>query len=237
MGKELYNNKSNIENVSKILGDLPKVGAPDNFEYNLMTRIQNKNFDTAGESAVQRSKFSWIFAPASVVATTIVIMFFVFDFQKIEPENLLMSEPQKRNELTAGLASKDVESKKIAESTASLEKSDLASNSQPSVAKEKNEEADRLDNVVGGSYAAKSEKRVVLPFNDNDAIDLDSYISGGRNSASMNSRGLTVGGGGADPGFEGFMIQIHDAQLNELKAKMDSLFNAMKDSLNSNINN
>ncbi len=237
MGKELYNNKSKIENVSKILGELPKIGAPDNFEYNLMTKIQNKNFGDEGNTSSQKSKFSWIFAPASVVAVSIVIMFFVFDFQKVEPENLLMSEPQKRNELTAGLTSKDVETKKIAESTASLEKSDLAMNSQPSVAKEKNEEADRSDNVVGGSYAAKSEKRVVLPFNANDAIDLDSYISDTRSVASMNSRSLTVGGGGADPGFEGFMIQIHDAQLNELKAKMDSLFNAMKDSLNSNINN
>ena len=53
----------------------------------------------------------------------------------------------------------------------------------------------------------------------------------------MSSRGLTVGGGGADPGFEGFMIQIHDAQLNALKAKMDSVLNSIKDSLNSNINN
>jgi hypothetical protein len=40
MGKELYNNKSSIE---KILGELPKINAPDNFEYNLMTKIKNEN--------------------------------------------------------------------------------------------------------------------------------------------------------------------------------------------------
>ena len=237
MGKELYNNKSNYENVSKILGELPKIGAPDNFEYNLMTKIQNKNFGDEGNTTSQKSKFSWIFAPASVVAVSIVIMFFVFDFQKVEPENLLMSEPQKRNELTAGLTNTDVESKKIVESSADLDDSELVMTSKPLAAKEKNEDSALADNAVGGSLAFNSEKRVILPFNANDAIDLDSYISDGRNSASMNSRGLTVGSGGAEPGFEGFMIQINDAQLNELKAKMDSLFNAMKDSLNSNINN
>lgn len=236
MGKELYNNKSSIENISRILGEMPKIKTSDNFEFNLMTKIQNKNFDPIDKHFDQKSKFSWIFAPASVVAVTIVMMFFIFDFQKVEPENLLMSEPEKINEITAGFTSGKMENKKISESTASLGEDKKDADAKPESAS-KSMELNRSNNESAEPYAAKSKERTVLPFNNNDAIDLDNYISSGRNANSINSRGLTVGGAGAEPDFEGFMLQYDDAQLNILKAKIDSLFNAMKDSLNSNINN
>ena len=46
--------------------------------------------------------------------------------------------------------------------------------SKPSAAKEKNEEMKKLDNNMGGSFTARTGRRIVLPFNANDAIDLDS---------------------------------------------------------------
>jgi hypothetical protein len=47
MGIKDQNNMDNgYEKLIKDLKKLPKVDAPDNFEYNLMTRIQNGQFET-----------------------------------------------------------------------------------------------------------------------------------------------------------------------------------------------
>jgi hypothetical protein len=235
MGKELYNNKSSIE---KILGELPKINAPDNFEYNLMTKIKNENFGNSLNEPIVKSKFSWIFAPATVVAATVVILFFVFDFQTAEPENLLMVEPEARAELTANLENKRDE--KLSNSSAS----DIAKNeeSKPdlSISEKKTKEGvqgGNVGNIAGGGIVSSKPYNKILPYNDKDALDLDNYLTEGNRANSPNSRALIVGGGSYNVGFDGFMLQINDAELEALKAKMDSLYNTMKDSLNNTASN
>ena len=44
MEKKDYNIDSKQSKLIEDLKSLPKIKAPENFEYNLMTRIQNQNF-------------------------------------------------------------------------------------------------------------------------------------------------------------------------------------------------
>ncbi|NMB83090.1 MAG: hypothetical protein GYA14_14855, partial [Ignavibacteria bacterium] len=69
MGINIYNDEEKqFSKLIKDLKELPKVEAPDNFEFQLMTRIQNKNF---GENPLPREKFNLVkfFAPSAVVVT------------------------------------------------------------------------------------------------------------------------------------------------------------------------
>ncbi|MBL1212314.1 MAG: hypothetical protein HND52_03030 [Ignavibacteriae bacterium] len=236
MGKELYNNKSSIE---KILGDLPKIGAPDNFELNLMTKIKNENFGNSLNEPTAKSKFSWIFAPAAVVAVSVVILFFVFDFQTAEPENLLMLDPETRAELTSGLEKNrdralsnpgvsDYAEKEVGKSERSISEKKAKENVKGGIG----------GNISGGGITSAKPYKKVLPYNDKDAIDLDNYLTEGSRSNAANNRALIVGGGNYNSGFDGFMVQKNDVQLLEaLKAKMDSLYYALKDSLNNSAPN
>jgi hypothetical protein len=66
------------EAVSELLKNLEKEKAPENFEYNLMVRIQNKNFGSAVKDV--KSSLLWIFVPsASVVAAAVVVLVFLFN--------------------------------------------------------------------------------------------------------------------------------------------------------------
>ena len=57
MKKNYDDHENYFPDLKKDLKNLPKVNAPENFEFNLMTRIQNKNFGTMED---KRTKFSWI---------------------------------------------------------------------------------------------------------------------------------------------------------------------------------
>ncbi len=64
--------------VSELLRNLRKEKAPENFEYHLMVRIQNKNFGSAVKE--EKSSLFWIFLPsASIVAAAVVVLIFLFN--------------------------------------------------------------------------------------------------------------------------------------------------------------
>ena len=74
---ELYNREEQkFSNLLSDLKKLPKIEAPDNFEFNLMTRIENKNF---GQVEEERPKFNLLkfLAPSAAVLAT-VLLFFIF---------------------------------------------------------------------------------------------------------------------------------------------------------------
>src|SRR3989339_420354 len=78
---ELYNREEQkFSNLLSDLKKLPKIEAPDNFEFNLMTRIENKNF---GQVEEERPKFNLLkfLAPSAAVLAT-VLLFFIFYPQK-----------------------------------------------------------------------------------------------------------------------------------------------------------
>lgn len=77
MGIKNYNdNEEKFLETLKALKELPKINVPDNFEFNLMVKINNGEFAPEVEEKRQ-SKLLWIFAPAAMVVTT-VILFITF---------------------------------------------------------------------------------------------------------------------------------------------------------------
>ena len=73
----IYNTEDSKQtDLLKDLKALPKINAPENFEFNLMTRIQNKNFGLV-EDEKPTFNFIKVFAPSAAVVT-VIILFFVF---------------------------------------------------------------------------------------------------------------------------------------------------------------
>ena len=70
-----------FEKIQNLLKDLPKVKAPDNFEFNLLTRIHNKNFDLKTE---KKNNLFRIYAPSFALAASVALVFFLFSDKDIE---------------------------------------------------------------------------------------------------------------------------------------------------------
>ena len=76
MNKNLYNNNDEeYQHVIKLLKELPKEKASDNFEYNLRVKIDNKNFDLNTKESRIFPRWN-IFVPAAGAVVTSVIIFF-----------------------------------------------------------------------------------------------------------------------------------------------------------------
>ena len=86
---EFYNNKEE-EKFSNLLSDLkklPKIEAPENFEFNLMTRIQNRNFTPVEEERQKFNIFKFLAPSVAVLATA--VLFFIFYPQQKEIQTQL----------------------------------------------------------------------------------------------------------------------------------------------------
>ena len=66
-----------FQELKKLLKEIPKVKAPDNFEFNLMTKIQNQNFEVKSEK--KKNIFSWALTPAIAFAASVFIIVFFFN--------------------------------------------------------------------------------------------------------------------------------------------------------------
>lgn len=238
MNKNLYDIKEEkLSQVISILKQLPKINTPDNFEYRLMTRIQNSEFNSPAEEDSPR-RAMWILAPAALVLST-VVLFFVFYNQRMETENLLMSEPPLR--VSSAVNESD---------TMEIEKYDKE---QPSVASGTAENKDReTEDQSADESSAKSEKyRVVLndndavitekvsppPYDDSKAVDIDNYIESNTARPVQPSGARLVGENEDLFDFNGFFVKQRKAAegLDTLKAKMDSIKNVMKSAKNKKI--
>ena len=86
MNEKHYNEEGNkYPEITKLLKELPEVKAPDDFDYKLMIKIQNGQFESNRELN-RKSSGSWVFIPAAAVAVSSVLLFFIFfDFNsKVE---------------------------------------------------------------------------------------------------------------------------------------------------------
>ncbi|MCF8261367.1 MAG: hypothetical protein K9J12_11390 [Melioribacteraceae bacterium] len=75
--KNIYDSEQNEHPISKILAQMPKLDAPDNFEYNLMVKINNGNFDTH-DSSEAGWKLSWLYAPITALASSVFLLFYLY---------------------------------------------------------------------------------------------------------------------------------------------------------------
>lgn len=219
---EVNNNKSKEEekfsDVVKALKSLPKVKADDNFEFNLMTRINNKNFEMHTPEKVFSVKR--IFAPAAALAFSVIIVFFLVSDSGGNIENPFLIEPTMRQDFSA----------------AKSDTIELRSTSQNFVASEQSEQSmvtrsttnSGVFRVVVQPSDAVTVEPVQLPFNDENAVDLDSFVSGESGNSRPNlNRGALVSGGNTASSFDGFLISERPSKecIESHKARLDSLKN------------
>ncbi len=167
-------NKIYNEESSKLINDLknlPKVNAPDNFEFNLMTRIENKNY---GPVIADKPKFSFAkFLAPSAAVVAVIILFFVFYPQNQQIQKQIISQTQ------------------------NLDTPSIASNSQKISNRivNGNEKRNSLQNYSAqqNNLSAPSSKQNLI--NSNRSVAVDDYISGNKSNNSIMQNGNIVNDG------------------------------------------
>ncbi len=216
MGIKVYN--SNEEKYSELIKDLqnlPKENAPDDFEFRLMTRIENGNFQLTSEKNKEGFPV-WIFAPATAIVLSAVVFIVIFNSVQFTDSGPVFPEPKLREEVTAGAGqtSKEyVAGKKVP-----------GNESQPvKVIVEPN------DVVV--------EKTIAPPqFATGKDVNVDRVLTqpGAKMQSTINAPNVLVGGSN-DPYFEfdGFYtVKENEDSLKKMKSKIDSLKKIGKERLN-----
>jgi len=210
MGINIYNDEE--KQFSKLLNDLkelPRVNAPDNFEFQLITRIQNKNFETLPEP---REQFNLIkfFAPSAVVVTVIILLF-VFLPGNEQYDNPLMADPP---QIVAHSDHENV----ITDQNINNDRT----NKQSFNAARQNSSSSLNAAVNPNDAVVKPSSK--YPIFNNRSVALDDYISG-ENKRRNNLQGNVVKGGEDVPEFDGFFIR-EEADKNTIeryRALLDSV--------------
>ncbi|NJD22698.1 MAG: hypothetical protein FIA82_08545 [Melioribacter sp.] len=205
--KKIYNEEENkFSKMLKDLKDLPKIKAPDNFEYNLSTRIQNKNFGTVNEREPQ---FNWIkFLAPSAAVVSVIILFFIF----------LPSSQENNNQL---LQQSKLQDNQSAVNNSLSDKNKL--NSQQSVPSDTKLQSNSTSLL--GSNNPTTRPRALSPLNDSRSIKLDDYISGSNKNQSNTNRGNIVNNGEEPSPYDGFIVSEKPDKktLDRYRAVVDSI--------------
>src|SRR3989339_87848 len=210
--KKIYNeDESKFSEMLNDLKGLPKIKAPDNFEYNLMTRIQNKNF---GALEKERPQFNWIkFLAPSAVVVSAIILFFIFLPSSQENNNQLLQQTKLQN------------NQSVTDNSQSA-KNEL--NDQQSVSSN-NKTQSNSSNLLGSKeQIAKPNTR--SPLNDSRSIKLDDYISGANKNQSNTNRGNIVNNGEESSPYDSFVVSEKPDKktLERYRAVVDSIKKAQQ---------
>lgn len=205
---EFYNNEEQkFSNLLSDLKKLPKIEAPDNFEFNLMTRIENKNF---GQVEEERPKFNLLkfLAPSAAVLAT-VLLFFIFYPQKNEVPTQIANQPTTTDSqsIVGNSANKNFESLFSKEEKKS-------SNQKREVVSQPNQ------NIAQNPQAVKSP----VQFNQRRSVAVDDYISGANSNQNSAVRSNIVNSGD-EPLVDGFLIEkkTDKKTIEKLRSELDSL--------------
>ncbi len=215
MGKETYNfnKEEGFEELRQTLSDLPRVNTPDDFEFKLLTRIENKQFNIKSEE--KTVGWSWIYAPATALVMSAVLLFFVFGGENEDIGNPLLEDPLPKTELVG-----DASSGNVNESQPKKLLSKAATPTEDTIAEENYVVVVNPNDVV-------VQERVNYPFNENSSVDLDNVMDNS-NPSALRTVG-TAGNRGNEEYFDfnGFYIriEINNEELLKEKARLDSLKN------------
>lgn len=207
--KQFYNEEE--AKYSKLLNDLknlPQIKAPENFEFNLMTRIENKNF---GDSRLPKEKFNLFkFLAPTAAVVTLFLLFIIFYPQSEEIKNEISKQSN------------------IADTQTLIEKS--IANQQINY-KENNNSAKVKTNVSAGS----SQSSVKIDYTPNQnklqkylqsqpSVSVDDYLSGATTTNRTLQRGNVVKSGD-EPIVDGFFVekQTDKQTIEKYRAVLDSL--------------
>ncbi len=202
---------NNLDLLLNDLKNLPRIQAPDNFEFNLHTKIQNGSFEVNSETAQKRS-FFWVTIPAFSLVLSAVVLFFIVDVNPAEQEDLLMSHPEP---IISSINQESSINSTVSQQEKSTETTqiDLPSNSPGyrMVLKQN-------DVVV--------KERINYPFDLTQSVDLDRHLGVSDEGNEPTSNPIrTVGAGTDNTGFSGFFVRV-PMTLDErkaLKARLDSI--------------
>jgi len=212
MGK-LYNNDENeFSDLVKTLKELPRLKAPDNFEYNLLVKIKNKNFETS-ESPKPKVFGGWRLVPATALVLSVLILFFVFTGDEVETDNPFLEDPRPRENVTP-----------VAK--------DAAIAGQLSNPEQKNSESVQGEAAREEAFATQTENSLadtdekVYPFSKNNNVEIDKFLNGETLPRSAVRSPVLV----RDSKFNGFWIRERSNQndIQEMKAKFDSVMRSTK---------
>lgn len=218
MGTKIYNNEQNHSKLIKDLKELPKITSPENFEYNLMTRIHNKNF---GEVKNDRAKFNFVkfLAPSAIVVTALILFFLFLPQNHQQIENPLMTDPVVISENAQVSLPPAIEQNKLKKEKNITDKNN---NVVPRISEEY--AGNNLDAMINpNDVVVKPSGK--YPINRNRSVSLDDYISGeSANRASMR-QGNIVNSGERSSDFDGFFVRQEPDQrtIEKYRAMMDSV--------------
>jgi len=212
--KQFYNEEET--KYSKLLNDLkslPQIKAPENFEFNLMTRIENKNF---GDSKLPKEKFNLIkFLAPSATVVAMFILFILFYPRTEEIKNEIAKQPSVAD--TQTLIEKSIASQQI---------------QKPQVTKTEKKKTLASSNINGSLEASNSSSansKLQDFINSHRSVSVDDYLSGATVTNRNMQRGNVVKSGD-DPIVDGFFVEKQtDKQfIEKYRAALDSLRKAQQ---------
>ena len=202
-----YNNNEQSD-LLKDLKNLPKIKAPDYFEYNLMTKIQNKNF---GPTVEEELHFNWVkFLAPSALIISLALLFFIFYPQQNKEINSVVSIPQKIETPSvvsnSTIADKKLDDRNLAENHKTVKKEDTA----PQIANPSKPSLDSQDNI---------------PLSNRKPILLDEYISGHNTQKGNLRQGNIVREGRESSNLPGLIEskKLNQKTLKKYRAIVDSI--------------
>lgn len=163
MNKDFYNNEKQYESLIKSLQKLPKIKAPDNFEYNLMIKIQNGQFETNDN---RKLNLSWTFGPSLALLFSAFIIFYITTDSINEVDDPFDQTPVLRSQA-------QTVAEKPAGEISNLEEEDFSKQ----VSKENFE-------IVVNSNDAVTNEANQIPLDEKGNVDLDKFI----NQSSKNGK-------------------------------------------------
>ncbi len=228
----MENNSYNLDDEKfkkeiDLLKSLPKLNTPKSFEYNLMSKIKNQNFDTR-LTENKHSKLIWTFAPAGAIVVSAVVLFFVFFDPSLDTENPFMIEPKLRTDLFEA-EFKSEPAQDIVSEEAGITKPSIRDDSKRLAKKEfKSKSNEEEYRVVLRSNDVVSKEKVEFPFNKDENVNLDKVFSA---SPATNERmvGSRLASGKEDGfDFDGFYIREYQSKK---KIDINSTTTAKKDTV------
>jgi len=225
MSKDLYNyNEDKYKHVVKLLKELPKEHAPDNFEYNLSVKIKNRNFDLNTPDKVQFLPWK-IFAPAAgVIAASLLLFLTVFN-NSGSIENPFQIQPKLRTEVgnvsnSSNIAGFFGKEKKVSETDVVI------------INPEESESAPKTDEVVQSDEELVADSEIeqqTFPFENYQSTNLDEVLNKREKSTSIDRRAALAGRNNSAY-FNGFFIreEVDKKYVEVYKARMDSIKKVMR---------
>lgn len=219
--KNFYNDEEKkYSNLLNDLKNLPKINTPENFEFNLMTRIQNKNFGDIVNSKPNFSIYKYL-APSAIVVTVIFLIFLLYP-QKNEIKNQLNQHNSVAD--TQSFAS-NLNDDKINEQIFS--KNELKSQKSKKDINDKN-------------LIKKEKSGIIKELLNQRSISVDDYLSGEAVTNRAVMQRSNVVKSGDEPIVDGFFIEKQTDKktiekyrnaldsLRKAQSKLDSLKKAQK---------